>query len=113
MHAAIASPDHLVRSEQDGLRDLQSKSVGGLEVDHQLELRRLFHWEVGGFSTLEDFVHVGRCPLIICSEAGAVGHEATRLYELAVLIHGGKPLLDGKVHDALPVSLREGLYRRQ
>ena len=42
----IASPsthllDHLIRPQQERLRDRQPEGLGGLEVDEQVELRRL------------------------------------------------------------------------
>jgi len=36
------------------LRDREAKGLRGIEVDHQLELRGLFHREVGGLGALED-----------------------------------------------------------
>ena len=44
--------DDLVRSQQQRLRDRQAQSFGGLQVDHQLELRRLLDWEAIGLCTL-------------------------------------------------------------
>src|SRR6266699_588690 len=38
--------------------------LGGLEVDEQLELRRLLDGEIGGLGALEDLVHVGRSATI-------------------------------------------------
>src|SRR2546425_8658892 len=35
--------DHLIRLEEDRLRNRQAECLSGLEVDHQLELRRLLH----------------------------------------------------------------------
>jgi hypothetical protein len=48
--------DHLVRPQQQGLRDRQAQRLGGLEVNDQLELGRLLDGEVGGLGTLEDSV---------------------------------------------------------
>src|SRR4029453_8861899 len=44
--------DHLVRPQQQRLRDRQSQRLRRLEVDHQVELRGLFYWEVIGLRTL-------------------------------------------------------------
>jgi hypothetical protein len=38
--------DHLIRPLQERRRDRQAKRLGGLEVDHQLELRGLLEREV-------------------------------------------------------------------
>ena len=40
-------------------RHFETKRLGGLEIDHQLELRRLLDGQVGGLGALEDLVHVG------------------------------------------------------
>src|SRR5437870_13270763 len=42
------SADHLVRLEEYARRNREAESLGSLEVDHQLELRRLLDGEVGG-----------------------------------------------------------------
>ena len=47
-------------------RHLETKRLGGLEIDHQLELRRLLHGEVGGPGALQNLVHVrGAAPIEI------------------------------------------------
>src|SRR5215470_18803766 len=51
--------DHLIRPREHRLRNSQAKRLGGLEVDHQLELGGLLDGQVGGLGTLEDLVHVG------------------------------------------------------
>src|SRR6266478_3596132 len=50
--------DHLVRPLQDRRRDRQAEGLGGLEVDHELELGGLFDWQVCGLGALENPVHV-------------------------------------------------------
>src|SRR3981081_4267341 len=55
--------DHLIRSSQHRRRDRHTKGLGRLEIDHELELRRLLDGQVGGLGALEDLVHVrGRTP---------------------------------------------------
>jgi hypothetical protein len=50
--------DHLVGAHQHRLRDRQAERPGGLEVDHQIELRRLLDGQVGGLGALKDLVDV-------------------------------------------------------
>src|SRR5262245_42171914 len=64
LQSLLRSPDDLVGSNQERLRDCQAQRLGGLEVDHQLELRRLFDREVGGFGPFQNLVHVRGCPTI-------------------------------------------------
>jgi hypothetical protein len=39
--------DHLIRAPQERRRDRQAERLGRLEVDHQLELRRLLDGQIG------------------------------------------------------------------
>jgi hypothetical protein len=49
--------NHLVRADEDRLRNREPEGLGSLEVDDQLELRRPPHGEIGAPSTYPDFVH--------------------------------------------------------
>ena len=42
--------DDLIRLEQEPRGERQAERLGGLEINDQLELYRLFHREVGGFA---------------------------------------------------------------
>jgi hypothetical protein len=44
--------DHVLRAQQQRRRDRETERLGGLEVDHELELRRLLDGRVGGLSAL-------------------------------------------------------------
>src|SRR5215813_12864151 len=56
-------PNYLVRTLQHRLRDRDPERFGGLEVDHELELSRLFDGQIGRLGALEDLVHEsGRSP---------------------------------------------------
>src|ERR1700730_10465866 len=44
--------DHLIRPLQERRRDREAEGLGGLEVDHQLELGRLLDGEVAGLRAL-------------------------------------------------------------
>jgi hypothetical protein len=50
--------NHLIRPLQERRRDRQTEGLGGLEVDHEFELRRLLDGQVGGPGALEDLVDV-------------------------------------------------------
>jgi hypothetical protein len=53
----ILSLNHLVRAEENGLGQPNAERLGNLEVDDQLELRRLLDWQVASSDALEDLVH--------------------------------------------------------
>ena len=56
VHHSITS----IRPLQQRRRDRQAEGLGGLEVDDQLELRRLLDGQVGGLGAFQDLVHVER-----------------------------------------------------
>ena len=49
----LPSFDHLIGSIQHRLRIREADLLGGFEIDHQLEFRRLLHGQIGGFCSLE------------------------------------------------------------
>src|SRR5690348_15799745 len=60
---SLSSPDDPVRSRQYVRRDREADLLGGLQIDHQLELRWLLDRKIGGICAFQYFVHiVGRTP---------------------------------------------------
>src|SRR3974390_2454366 len=47
--------DHLVGGGEQRWRHGQAERLGGLEVDHQLETRRLFDWEIAWIGARHNF----------------------------------------------------------
>src|SRR5258706_1291918 len=69
--------NHPVRAHEQQLRNLQADRLGGLQVDHQLELSRLLNRQVGGFCSLEDLVHVNRAePIKLLTIWSVTGPES-------------------------------------
>ena len=58
---ALASFDHLISAGEERWRDRDAESFGGLEIDHELEGRWLFHGQVGGTFAFEEAVHIRGC----------------------------------------------------
>src|SRR5262249_22268517 len=52
--SALPLPNHLIRSRQYIRRNCQADLLGGLEIDHELELHRLLHGEIGGLGSFQD-----------------------------------------------------------
>src|SRR6266851_10531837 len=53
------SLDDLIGPQEERLRDRQAERLRGLEVDDQLELRRLLDRNIGRPSALQNLVHIG------------------------------------------------------
>jgi hypothetical protein len=52
--------EHLIRPRQQRRRDREAEGLGSLEVDQQLELRRLLNGKVARSCAFENAVHVDR-----------------------------------------------------
>src|SRR5262245_20596290 len=83
----LALLDHFVSSGEQRRRYGQAERLRRLEVDHQLELRRLLDGEVGGLGPLQDLVHeVGKTPPEV-DGARPVRHQSPRIREVTMGIH--------------------------
>ena len=71
--------DHFICPRQHRRRDRQAEGFGGLQIDHEFELRRLLHRQVGRLGALQDLVHVDRRAAIVLHHVGAVTQQATGL----------------------------------
>ncbi len=69
--------DDLIRSRQHIRWNRQTDLLCRFEIDHELELGRLLHWEIGGFGSFQDLVHVHSRTAIEVSGVRPVGHETT------------------------------------
>ena len=95
--------DHLVGAGQERLRHGQAKRLRGLEVDHQLELGRLLHRQVGRLLALEDAVDVAGRAAGRIGRIGPVGHQAAARGEGAERIDRGQTMTRGKRDNQLAV----------
>src|SRR5206468_6248934 len=82
-----ASLNHLVRAQQQALRDGNSKRLRSPEVDDKFELRRLFDGEIARFGALEDLLDVNGGAAIHHHQVWPVGNEAPSLDEWPDFVH--------------------------
>src|SRR5207249_9593141 len=95
--------DDSVRPSEDGLRNRQPQGLGGLQVDDQVELRRLLDREVCWIGALENLVDVDRCPAAGVSEARGVVHESACFRPSALSTDERHAVLLCEVEDPAPV----------
>ena len=73
----------LIRPQQQRRRDSEAERLGGLEVDHQLELRGLLDRKVGGLGAFQDLVDVYRCATNLIVKVDPVGDKSAAFRKMA------------------------------
>src|SRR6266446_7600552 len=89
----FTSLDHLVGSHEQLVRHGEAEHPGGLGVDDQLELRRLYDWQVRGLRALEDVAGIEAHLTIRIRQAGSVTHQPAGLSELTQRVYRGHPVV--------------------
>src|SRR5262245_27978635 len=96
LHPSYASLDHLVGEREQLVGDLEAERLGGLEIEHKLELGGAHHRKVGGLFALEDATGVDAGLPISLAVAGAIADQATGDSLLAIEIHRGNGMASGQ-----------------
>src|SRR5499426_3154954 len=99
-----ASLDDLVGAMQKRGRDREPERLGGLEIDNQLELRRLLYGEIRGLGALEDLVHVDRGAPPDVRQSRAVGHEGPGFRILPLRKDRRQPVLSREICESCSVG---------
>src|SRR5438105_8121649 len=87
-----SSFDHLVGAGEECRWHNDAKRLCGLQIDHQLELGRLFDRQVGRLRTLENLVDESGGPTIQISNVSSVAQKEAGLRQLSLDRGGWKPI---------------------
>ena len=86
----------------------QPKRFRGLQIDHEVELRRLFDGQIAGLGALDDSVDVAGGPPIEIRQIRSIGHEQARSGVFLERVNGGQTMLEGQIRDPLPLHEEQG-----
>src|SRR5215469_4550640 len=75
--------NHLVRQRKQLVRHVQAERLGGLEVEHELELAGSYDRQFGRLLALQNAPNVDAGQAICIGDARAVAHETTGRGKLA------------------------------
>src|SRR5438552_5176559 len=74
-------------------RNRQADLFGRLEIDDELQLRRLLDWNIARLGTFQNLVYVrGGAPVQV-GNVHAVKHKPPGFYKIALVVHDGEPIL--------------------
>jgi hypothetical protein len=79
--------DHFVGASEQHSRNAKAQRLGRLEVDDQFKLRGLLYRQIGGFSTFQNLVHVGRGAPKHISKVRPIGNKAPGVDKLPRCVH--------------------------
>src|SRR4030095_3637905 len=113
LHAGLSRRllDHPVCPRQHCARNREADLLGSYQVNHELKLRGLLDWQLGGLGAFENFVYVGgRAPEQV-RKIHSVKHQTARFDNLAVWIDSWQPIPRREGHDPLLISANDGTGR--
>src|ERR1700730_5478318 len=85
--------DHLVGAAEKRNGEGEAQRVGGLKIDHELDLLVLLDRQIGGLGTFENPTGVGTDEAICLDRAGPIAHQAASSCALAPCVDRRQPVL--------------------
>src|SRR5882672_6551520 len=105
------SLDDLIGSDKDGLRDGQPERLRRLQVDDQLELRRLLNGEIARLDTSKDLIHVASGPPPAIDDVRSVVHKTARFSKPRLARDRRQPVIQGKFGEPRSVNAKQSGLR--
>src|SRR5262249_60934541 len=106
---AAQSFDHLVGADQQSSWHTKAECLGGLEIDEQLDFRRLLHRQLGRFVALENPASVdARLTVRVCN-AASIAQQAARGDELTPLVDCGQRVTNTQCGELFDPSVEESI----
>src|SRR6266576_127194 len=102
--------DHLIGASEQCGRHSKAERLGGLEIDDQFVLGRLFDRQVRRFRSLENLAYVDRGAPIQIRKIRSVGHEAASLDVAPGLEDSRQPMLCREIREASSLKLEYGCW---
>src|SRR5262245_53054646 len=93
--------DHLIRLEQDLRGDGDAEGLGGLQVDGQIELRRLLHRQVSRLGAFEDLIDMDSSASAQVRPTWAIRHKTASLHPIPKTVYRWQSILGREVHNPL------------
>src|SRR3974377_2442444 len=99
--------DHLVSGGEQRWRHGQAKRLGGLEIDHQLETRRLFDWEIAGIGASHNFGNEPCGASILFAKVCPIRDETSHIGKFSKSKYCRKPVLQREFRKLLFIKDHE------
>src|SRR6516225_6267313 len=101
------SLDHLVGNGKHAGRRRQAERLRRFEIEHEFELGRLQHRQIGGFGALENPAGVGANLTIHVSKIDSITHQAASRRIFAILIDGGYRMASRQSHQLVAARVEK------
>src|SRR5262245_6637434 len=103
--------EHLVGAGENRRRHIEAVGLRGLQIDHQLVLRRRLDREVSGLFTFKDAVDVAGRLSVLLDLIGSIGDQTANSYERAQEVDRGQLELRCKRDDQIAMKERQRAWR--